>query len=259
MIEFSIVANPLFYVVAVPAVLSIGIAKAGVGGTGGLATPLMALVVTVPQAAAIMLPIICLADIFAAWAFRKRWHRRNLWIIIPGGAVGVVLGTLGFRFLDEAAIKLVIGVIAVWFAIHFFVGIDRKREERPPTGPHVWKGGFWSVMTGFTSFVAHAGGPPMSVYMIPQRLDKSVYMGTLAFFYAFVNYAKIGPYAWLGVLNLTNLWTSIVLLPVVPLGILLGLWIHRNIPDVVFYRVVVALLFLTGVKLCWDGVQPWIG
>ena len=131
MIEFSIVANPLFYVVAVPAVLSIGIAKAGVGGTGGLATPLMALVITVPQAAAILLPIICLADIFAVWAFRKHWHRKNLWIIIPGGAVGVVLGTLGFRFLDEAAIKLMIGVIAVWFAVHFFVGIGRKRGGTP--------------------------------------------------------------------------------------------------------------------------------
>jgi hypothetical protein len=252
------ITDPLFYLVAIPAVISIGIAKAGISGTGGLATPLMALVVTVPQAAAVLLPIICIADIFAIWAFRKTWHKKNLMIMIPGATVGVIVGTLSFRYLDPAAVKLIIGVIAVAFALSRFLDYVRKKDPGEPTQPAVVKGGFWSAMCGFTSFVAHSGAPPLNVYLIPQRLDKSTYMGTLAIFYMYVNYAKIGPYWWLDQFHITNLSTSLALLPVVPIGIFLGLWIHRNVDDMLFYRLIITLLFITGVKLCYDGVTSLI-
>lgn len=253
--QFSIIADPLFYLVAIPAVISIGIAKSGIGGTGSLAMPLMALTVSVPQAAAVLLPIICVADIFAIWAYRKSWHKKNLMIMIPGATIGIVVGTLGFKYLDPAAIKLIIGSIAVIFAALRFVDYLRKKKTPPPTQPSVVKGGFWCAICGFTSFVAHSGAPPLNVYMIPQRLDKTVYMGTLAIFYTYVNYAKIGPYWWLGQFHVTNLSTSLILLPVVPLGIFLGLWIHRKVDDVLFYRLIITLLFFTGLKLCYDGIK----
>ncbi len=256
--QLPLIADPFFYLVAIPAVVSIGIAKAGIGGTGGLATPMMALAVSVPQAAAVLLPIICIADIFAIWAFRKTWDKKNLMIMIPGATVGVVVGTLGFKYLDPSAIKLVIGSIAVVFALLRFLDFVRKKKLPPPTKPDVVKGGFWCAICGFTSFVAHSGAPPLNVYMIPQRLDKTVYMGTLAIFYTYVNYAKIGPYWWLGQFHVTNLSTSLVLLPVVPIGIFLGLWIHRRVDDVVFYRVIMTLLFFTGLKLCYDGITGLI-
>ncbi|MBT3992408.1 MAG: sulfite exporter TauE/SafE family protein [Rhodospirillaceae bacterium] len=256
--QLPLITDPLFYLVAIPAVISIGIAKAGVGGTGGLATPLMALVVSVPQAAAVLLPIICVADIFAIWAFRKTWDTKNLKIMIPGATIGVVVGTLTFKYLDPAAIKLIIGGIAVAFASLRFLDYVRKKEPGPPTKPAIIKGGFWTAMCGFTSFVAHSGAPPLNVYMIPQRLDKTLYMGTLAIFYTYVNYAKIGPYWWLGQFDITNLSTSLVLLPVVPVGILVGLWIHRKVDDQLFYRLIITLLFLTGLKLCYDGISGLI-
>ena len=248
------ISDPLFYLVAIPAVISIGISKGGIGGTGSLATPLMALVVAVPQAAALLLPSICIADIFAIWAFRKTWDKKNLVIMIPGATIGVIVGTLGFRYLDSDAIKLIIGMIAVIFSSIRFISFIFKKISPPPTQPRVLKGGFWSAVCGFTSFVAHAGGPPLNVYLIPQKLDKSVYMGTLAIFYTYVNYAKIIPYWWLGQFHITNLSTALILIPIVPVGIYIGLWIQRRINDVIFYRAVMTLLFLTGIKLLYDGV-----
>ncbi|MEE2998783.1 MAG: sulfite exporter TauE/SafE family protein [Pseudomonadota bacterium] len=250
----TFITNPLFYLVAIPAVISIGISKAGIGGTGSLATPLMALVVAVPQAAALLLPCICVADIFAIWAFRKTWDKKNLVIMIPGATVGVVVGTLSFKYLDPSIIKLIIGMIAVVFSSLKFLDFVRRKKAPPPAGPKIIKGGFWCAVCGFTSFVAHSGGPPLNVYMIPQRLDKTVYMGTLAIFYTYVNYAKIIPYWWLEQFHITNLSTSLILLPVVPVGIFIGLWIQKRIDDVLFYRAVMTLLFVTGVKLLYDGV-----
>ena len=234
----TFITDPLFYLVAIPAVISIGISKAGIGGTGSLATPLMALVVSVPQAAALLLPCICIADMFAIWAFRKTWDKQNLLIMIPGATIGVIIGTLSFKYLDTASVKLIIGIIAVVFSSLKFIDFVRSKTPPPPAGPKVIKGGFWCAVCGFTSFIAHSGGPPLNVYMIPQRLDKSVYMGTLAIFYTYVNYAKIIPYWWLGHFHITNLSTSLILLPIVPVGIFIGLLIQRRINDVFFYRAV---------------------
>jgi len=249
----NLITDPLFYLVAIPAVITIGISKAGIGGTGSLATPLMALFVSVPQAAALLLPSICIADIFAVWAFRKTWDKNNLLIMIPGATIGVVVGTLSFKYLDPAFIKLIIGGIAVIFSSVKFIDYLRKKIPPPPAGVKIIKGGFWCAICGFTSFVAHSGGPPLNIYMLPQRLEKSIYMGTLAIFYTYVNYAKIGPYWWLGQFNITNLSTSLILLPIVPVGIFVGLWIQRRINDVLFYRVIMTLLFITGIKLLYDG------
>ena len=251
----TFITDPLFYLVAIPAIISIGISKAGIGGTGSLATPLMALVVAVPQAAAILLPSICIADIFAIYAFRKTWDRKNLVIMIPGATIGVIVGMLSFKYLDSAIIKLIIGLIAVVFSSIKFIEFIRRKHAPAPEGPKIIKGGFCCAVCGFTSFVAHSGGPPLNVYMIPQRLDKTVYMGTLAIFYTYVNYAKIIPYWWLGQFHITNLSTSLILLPVVPVGIFIGLWIQKRINDVLFYRAVMTLLFLTGLKLLYDGIR----
>ena len=136
-----------------------------------------------------------------------------------------------------------------------FVDFGKKKIPPPPEKPNIIKGGFWSSICGFTSFVAHSGGPPLNVYLIPQRLDKAIYMGTLAVFYTYVNYAKIVPYWWLGQFNIANLSTSLVLLPIVPVGIFIGLWIQRKIDDVLFYRAIMTLLFATGLKLLYDGLS----
>jgi uncharacterized membrane protein YfcA len=246
------ITDPLFYVVAIPAVLMVGITKTGVGGSNALGVSLMSFVITVPQATAILLPILCLTDLFGLWVFRGKWDWRNLRIMIPGATAGMILGTLTFRYLDSAMVKALVGAIAIWFAVAQFMPMIRKREVTP-SGPDVAKGSFWAAVAGFTSFVSHAGQPPYSIYMIPQRLDKTIFLGTTALFFAYVNYFKLVPFFWLGQLNLSNIATSLVLVPLVPVGLVIGLWIQRQLSPAMFYKVVLVLLALTGVKLIADA------
>lgn len=250
----AVITDPWFYAVAVPAVALAGISKAGFGGgLGVMATPLIALVIGPVQAAAIMLPVLMLMDAQALWHFRGRWDVRNFLILLGGSVVGIGIGAATFRFLDADAIRLIVGAVALVFSLRFW--LDRRAAARPPTGRSVPRGGFWGTVAGFTSFVAHAGGPPVSVYLLPQRLDKTVFVGTTVLFYASINVLKVPPYAYLGQFTGQTLLTALVLAPVAPLGMWLGLRLHHRIPQEPFYKVCYAFLLLTGLKLLWDGSQ----
>ncbi len=248
----SLIVDIWFYVLAVPAVISVGVSKAGVSGTAGIAVSLMALNVSVAQAAAILLPLLCLADIFTVWVYRGKYDPVNLKIIMPGAVLGTAAGTAGFHYLDPEAIKLMLGLIAIWFSVQ---NLFWQSESGEPAKPNRAKGTFWATMSGFTSFIIHGGSPPLNVYMVPQRLPRAVFVGTGAIFYMFLNYAKIGPYAWLGQLHVTNLMTSLVLVPVVPVGVLIGFWVQRTLSDKMFYRIILTVLFFVGVKLTYDGIK----
>jgi uncharacterized membrane protein YfcA len=227
------ITDPLFYLVAVPAVLLAGISKGGFGaGLGILAVPLMTLRVPPTQAAAIMLPILCLMDIFGIGAYRRTWDRANLTILFSGALVGTAIGAASFRYLDESLIRLLLGIIALAFIASRWFG----RGDRPPAPRSLVKGGFWGMVAGFTSFVAHAGGPPVSVYLLPQRLDKTLFVGTTVVFFFAVNYVKLLPYYWLGQFPQANLATSLALAPVAVAGVLLGIWLHDRIDVALFYR-----------------------
>jgi len=248
-----VLLDPLFYVLAVPAVLVMGISKAGFGGgVGSLAVPVMALAVPVPQAAAITLPLLCIMDLISVWAYRKTWDPGNLRIIMPGIIVGTLLGWASFRYFDEHMIRALIGGIGVGFAI---VNLMPFMARLPAAGRSVVKGGFWSAVAGFTSFIAHAGGPPLAVYMLPQRLHKSLFVGTVVIAFTLANYAKVLPYFLLGQFSTQNLWSSVLLAPLAPIGILIGLWLHKRVPPEGFYRWCNILLLLTGSKLIVDGVS----
>src|SRR5690606_25494223 len=166
-------------------------------------------------------------------------------------------GWLTFSYLDSWGIKVLVGGIAVWFSLAQFLPMIRRREVAPK-GRGATRGGFWSAVAGFTSFVAHAGQPPLSIYLIPQRLDKEIYLGTNAIFWAYVNYIKLVPFWFLGQLEATNLSTSLVLMPAIPVGLAIGLWIQRKLSAAAFYKTVLVLLFLTGLKLIWAGASAAI-
>jgi hypothetical protein len=241
----------LFYAAAVPAVLLMAINKSGFGsGVGVMAVPLMALTIPPLQAAAILLPILCIIDIFSVWAYRKVWDRSNLRILLPGALVGILIGTLTAGLFDSAAIRLVLGIICVVFSLNHWLG---RRTLHEGASPSALKGGFWGGVSGFTSFLAHAGGPAVNIYLLPQKLDKALFVGTTVMFFAFVNFVKLLPYAWLGQFNTSNLAASALLAPLVPFGVWLGLSMNRRISVTWFYRVAYALVFIVGLKLLWDG------
>jgi hypothetical protein len=252
-VDSPVIEDPLFYLLAVPALMIMGISKGGFGGgLGVVAVPLLSLAISPVQAAAILLPILCFMDLFGLWSFRGRWDKANARIIVSGALLGIAIGTASFRYLDEHMIKLLISVVAIGFSTNYWLrGRGGEREALPTS---VLRGGFWSLISGFTSFAAHAGGAPLNVYLLPLRLDKTVFQATTVIFFTVVNYVKLVPYAWLGQLSAENLQTSAAILPLALAGILTGIWLHKRIPQKLFYNLCFIFLFLTGLKLFYDGV-----
>jgi len=249
-----LIEDPLFYLLALPAVLILGISKGGFGGgLGSLAVPLMALVVSPIQAAAVLLPILCVMDVHGTWVYRGQWDKANLKILMPAALVGITIGAFSFRYLDARFIRLIIGTVAVGFTIHHWLG--GLLATRTARGVDSVRGSLWGAVSGFTSFIAHAGGPPMSVYLLPQGMDKTRFLATTVIFVLFMNYVKLVPYAWIGQFSSENLYTSLVLLPLAPLGMWFGISLHRIVPEALFYRVCYLLLFLAGLKLLYDGAS----
>jgi uncharacterized membrane protein YfcA len=248
-VEF--ISDPWFYAVAIPAVLLAGISKVGFGGAfGGLSVPLMSLVISPVQAAGIVLPILCLMDLFAVRAYRNRWDRANIKLLLPGALVGIVLGALCFDYLNDQAIRVMVGVIALGFALTTWLELMPRHVR---TGASVGKGLFWSTVSGFTSFLANSGGPPLMVYLLPQRMDKSVFVGTTVVFFLVLDIVKLVPFTMLGQFTHVNLATSLLLLPLAPLGVVLGIWAHSRVKELLFYRVSYVLLFITGARLIYEG------
>lgn len=247
------ITDPFFFTVAIPAVLVMGISKGGFGsGLGLMATPLVALAVPTSQAAAILLPILLVMDATGLLAYRGTFHRANLGLILAGGVAGIALGALTFRHFSEPMIRALLGAMALVFVVH------RMRAGgvlAPAATPSRAKGLFWSALSGLASTIAHAGGPPLSVYLLPQRLDKAVLVGTTVIFFAVINAVKVVPYFWLGLFDSRNLLTSAVLAPLAPLGIVAGVWLMRRLSQAVFYRVAYAMLAVVGMRLLWDGAR----
>ncbi len=244
------IEDPFFYAVAVPAVLLVGISKSGFGaGFGSLAVPLMALAVSVPQAAAILMPLLLVMDLLGLRAFRGRFDWSLLRFLLPFGLLGSVIGFLLFKALDPRTLAGIVGVLTLLFLAQRLVFPPRSDSPPPPR----WVGGILTTASGFTSFVAHAGGPPINAYMIPQKLPPLIFTATMAVFFFAVNLSKWGPYAWLGLLDMRNMITSLALMPIAPLGVWVGVRIAHRIDPVLFYRVVYTGMLLTGLKLVWDG------
>ena len=246
-----------FYPVAVFAILLTGISKGGFGtGAVSLSVPLMSLFVAPPVAAGIMLPILCAMDLFGVHAYRGRWSTQHLAALVPGALIGIVLGGLAFGALPVNAIRLLLGVIAIVFSLNQAFGITQRIAATlaaKRAAPGRAAGSFWGALSGFTSTLAHAGGPPFAIWMLPQKLDKTTLVATSAVFFLIVNYVKLVPYAMLGQLNPSNLTASLVFAPLAPLGIWLGVWLHSRLSERAFYALSYTLLFATGVKLVWDA------
>lgn len=244
--------DPLFYAIAVPVLMLTGIGKGGFGsGVGIIAVPSLSLVISPWQAVAIMLPILCFMDLFGVWSYRRQWSPALMLYLAPGALIGIGLTTLIADHVDEHMIRLIIGTVAVLFSLNYWLGGARRHLAREENVP---KGMFWSAVSAFTSFFGHAGGPPLQVYLLPLKMDKTVFVGTTTVFFMLVNYAKIAPYGYLGLLTEQNLKTALVLSPICPLAMFAGVWLHHRIPERPFYLICYVLVFVIGCKLLWDGV-----
>ncbi len=247
--SFQLIADPWFWCLALVAVLLTGISKSGLGGgAGGVSTPLLSMAISPVAAAAIMLPVLCVMDLFGIRAYLWKWDKAVARRIVGGGLIGCAFGYLTFSWLDDNWIRILLGTIALGFVT--FSYLPKKAMAKPSN----LAGWFWSALSGGTTFVTHAGGPPLMVYLLQLRLDKTTFIATSLVFFAAMNYAKILPYLWLGLFDARNLATSVALVPLGIVGIYIGIWLQRRIEPRRFYAVVHTLLFVTGSKLLYDGL-----
>ena len=245
--------DPYFVTIAVIAVLIVGLSKSGLlGSLGMVGVPLLSLIMPARDAAGMMLPVLLVMDAIAVYTYRKDVDWRILRIMLPGAAVGTLIGWLLWAFVSDAAVLLFVGVVTLLFVLDAMLPLRKKLEGLPPSRP--W-GTFWGGFAGFTSFISHTGGPPFQIYALPQRLPPAIYAGTSAVFFAIVNTAKLIPYFFLGQLNLHNLSLSAALVPVGIIGVLIGIFLVRCISVKWFYRIAYWLVFALALKLVWDGVR----
>lgn len=252
MFSLPLITDLSFYAVAIPAVLLIGLSKSGfASGFGSLAVPMMGLVMPVPQAAAIMLPLLMVMDAATLQQLWRHVDRPLLRRLLPWGLLGSLVGWALFGLLSERAVAALTGVLTLAFLAQRLVA----RTSGAAHVPAHWVGALCATASGVTSFVAHAGGPPVSAYVLPQRLAPLVFSGSMAVFFAVLNASKWVPYASLGLIDSRNMATAFLLAPVAPLGVWAGVRLTRHFSVEAFYRLAYAGMLCTGLKLVWDGFR----
>lgn len=242
------IQDPIFYLLAVPAVVLLGFSKGGLAGVGSLSLPLLVFVIEPVQAAAIMLPILIVQDIVGVWSFRHHLDRYVLAWTLPGATLGILIGYLFAASVSAAAVMAVLGVISIAFGAY---RLWLTRHPVPITGASSpgWVGSVAGVVSGFTSQIAHAGAPPFQLWVLPRRLTRDVLIGTSAVYFAALNWIKVPAFAALGQFSATNMLTAAALLPVAVASTFAGVWLARRIDGERFYKIIYCLMILVGVIL----------
>ncbi|MBN1102461.1 MAG: sulfite exporter TauE/SafE family protein [Deltaproteobacteria bacterium] len=240
-----------FWFLAIAAVLLFGISKAGFGtGVGILATPLLTLAIPVTDAVAILLPLLIITDFFSVYYYRLNFHRPSIRVLLPAAIIGIAIGAFFFGAFrgNQRILQISMGILALSFVLFQILRalvLGVMEASRPKTIAGILLG----AMSGFISTVAHAGGPPVAVYLLPQKLPRQLFVGTTVIFFTAVNLVKLVPYQMLGLFSVGNMATVLMLAPMTYVGVRLGIYLNRRFTDMWFNRVIYALLFLTGIQL----------
>lgn len=240
-----------FWVCAVAAVLLLGITKASFGvGMGILATPILALTVSVADAVALLFPLLLTCDFFAVRHYRRTFDKGNLTRLLPGSVIGVIAGAFFFGYFSQHDRVLEIGLGALVFLLgsfqlvrKAFSGVLQKRRAGTVQGVLL------GATSGFTSTIAHAGGPPVVIYLLPQQLPRQIFVGTTVIYFAALNLLKLLPYCVLGLFHIEILTMTLVLSPLAYVGVKVGVFLNENFTDTWFQWVAYGILALTAVQL----------
>ncbi|MFV0387019.1 sulfite exporter TauE/SafE family protein [Paracoccus sp. (in: a-proteobacteria)] len=239
------------WALAILAAVAVGAAKGGLAMVGMMAVPILSLAMSPVQAAGLLLPVYVVSDMGGLLAFRRGFDARVLITALPGAVAGIALGWATAHIVPERGVTLIVGLIGLIFAVNALMRPVLDREARQPS---FLRGSFWGALTGYTSFVSHAGSPPYQVYIQPLRLSPLIYAGTTTWYFAVVNAVKLLPYAALGQLSLTNLKTAALLVPVALVSVWVGLQLVRIVPQALFYKLITWLLLAVSLRLVWKAV-----
>lgn len=231
-----------------------GISKSGFGAGAEMAVvPIMALFIQPQIAAAIVLPILMVIDVANIWRYREHWDRRLVLTLIPAAIIGIAIGAMTFQFLNADILRIALGILALLFVAYRVLNDQLTEAIDRESKPGFLFTSFFGAMAGYTSFVAHAGGPPAKMILLRQNLGKQPFVGTNSYLFASINALKLIPYVWLGQITLESLKGSLVLAPFIPIGVLLGFWLNGIVSEKRFTTIIFVALTCAGLKLLWDG------
>jgi uncharacterized membrane protein YfcA len=238
----------IFYAMAALVALLIGFSKGGLGGTlGALATPLMALVMPADHVIGLVLPILMVADVFAVASLWKRWDWRLIVLMLPGAVVGVTIGTYFITNAPTATLKLALGIIVLLFALYKI--FEARLFNQLTYQAKDWHGVFAGTVAGFSSALAHTGGPPISIYLLMRRVPTHAFNATSALFFAIINWVKVPYYIYAQLFDVQQIRNLIWLFPLLPLGVWGGKWAADKVSKEMFERVIVVLLAVSALLL----------
>lgn len=242
----------LFWTLACVAAFFVGTGKGGVPMLALLSVPIMSLVMSPMQGAALLFPVYLISDVYGVWIYRRSFSARNLMILIPAGAIGVFAGWFLAEDADEDVVRIVIGCVGLTFlALRQWSRWIGNADPRPADVP---RGLLWGSLPGFTSFVAHAGGPTFQLYVLPQKLPKLMFAGTSTILFATINWMKVPPYIALGLMDWADWRIVAILSPVAIFGAWFGYHLTRLIPQKIFFVAVEIALFLISINLIRVGL-----
>lgn len=213
----------------------VGISKTGVPGVGILNVPLIVLAVgDARQSAAWILPMMCVADVYAVLYWRRQAEAKRLFSLVPWVVIGMAAGAAALG-LDERVFRPMVGVVVLGM---FLAYLWQRRKSTLNLTPHP---AVYGVATGFSTTVANAAGPVMNLYLLSKKLTKEEFVATGAWFYLCLNLSKIPIYAWHGLFSRRSLTFDVIMLPAVLAGTLAGRWIIHHIPQRTFESLVIVL------------------
>jgi uncharacterized protein len=245
--------DPLFYLAATIAVILVGLGKGGFSGLGSAAMPIMALAIDPISGAAILLPLFIVQDAVGVWAFRHNVDWRLLGWALPGAVVGTFLGWLLAASVAIWVVKALVGSIAVAFGVNRLLAMSGASLTASGKQPEAM-GLLWGSVSGFTSQVALAGGPPFQIWAMSRNLSRDVFVGTNAFFFAAINWFKVPAFFALGSFTQRNAMLTGIFLPLAIASTFAGVWLVRRISPERFLAAINLLMVAVGLKLLWDAL-----
>jgi uncharacterized protein len=240
-----------FWGFAVLATFLVGASKGGLPGVGVLGVPVLAQVTSPVVAAGLLLPLLVISDWYGLWMYRKNFDLRVIKLMVVTGTLGILAGWAAASITNDNIVKLIVGIIGLSYFVDALV---KRNREVMPAPENIPLATFWGSLAGFTSFVAHAGGPPYQMYVLPLKLDKMTYAGTTTIVFAIINFLKLPPYWLLGQINIASLEICAWLAPVALVGAFAGFYFTKILPEKIFFRLVEVALFALSIKLLYDGI-----
>ncbi len=252
----------LFWIIAGLAVFSVAVSKSGFGGAmGALAAPMMLTVLPAKTALAVLLPLFLVTDVWTVWIWRGYVIKHYLVWMTVAGIAGQILGYLVISYIDNETLKSFIGALALFMGLRYWlrvwrpaIGVVAAHVSRAMRARFRERAAVWCTLSGFSSFISLTGGIPVQVYMLPMRIHRFFFVGTLSWYFLLINLAKLPFFVDLQMFNENSLLVSCLLLPVIPAGVLFGRWLNRKMNDRIFYHIAHAILIILGVRLLWTSL-----